>query len=34
MHPEKFQLDEIQNVWLAAIIYFNMPAIWQTGPNS
>ena len=29
MHPEKCQLDEIQKGWLSAIIYFNMPDIFD-----
>ena len=29
MHPEQFQLYQIQNSGLSAIIYFNMPGIWQ-----
>ena len=27
MHPEKIQLDKIQNGWLSAIIYLYMPYI-------
>ena len=30
MHLEKFDLDQIHNGWLSAIIYFNIADIWQT----
>ena len=32
--PEKFQVDQIQNGRLSAIINFNMPDIWQTVPDN
>ena len=32
--PEEFQLDQIQNVRLSAIINFNIPDIWQTEPDT
>ena len=30
MHPEKIQLDQIQNGRLSATTYFNMQNIWKT----
>ena len=32
--PEKFQLDQIENGQLSAIINFNMPDTWKTVPDS
>ena len=32
--PDKSELDQIQNGWLAAIINFNTCNIWNTVPDS
>ena len=34
MCPDKFQLYQIQNGWLSAIINIDVPDVWQTTPNN